>query len=161
MATAPQSSETQLQISRMIMSLRDKVFEAWTKRALLEQWMCRANADQRTKYHELDLRPGGHYKIESVTPSGVVYRIEGNYREIRPPEKLVFTWSWTRTPAMVPPLPDDQDTLVTVEFFERGKFTEVILTHQRFSCAENCDRHARGWQGCFDQLDGALQAAQA
>jgi len=161
MATAPQASETQLQVSRMILSPREKVFEAWIKRALLEKWMCRASPEQRTKYHELDVRPGGRYKIESVAPSGVVFMVEGQYREIRPPEKLVFTWSWTMTPAQVPPLPADPETLVTVEFFERGKFTEVILTHERFSCAENRDRHAHGWKGCFETLNRALQAASA
>ena len=161
MATAPQSSETQLQISRMIMSPRDKVFQAWTKRALLEKWMCRSNPDQRTKYYELDVRPGGRYRLESVTPAGDLYMLEGTYREIRPPEKLVFTWSWIRTPSQKSPIKENEETLVTVEFFERGKFTEVILTHEKFSNAEIRDRHASGWKGCFDTLDGALKAAQA
>jgi len=162
MATAPQSSETQLQISRLIMSPRDKVFQAWPKRALLEKWMCRSNPDQRTKYYELDVRPGGRYRLESVSPSGVLYMIEGTYREIRPPEKLVFTWSRTKTAVQGSPVKENnEETLVTVDFFERGKFTEVILTHEKFSTAEIRDRHARGWKGCFDSLDGALKAAQA
>ena len=161
MATAPQSSETQLQISRMIMSPRDKVFQAWTKRALLEKWMCRSSPAQQTKYHELDVRPGGRYRLESVSPAGDLYMLEGTYREIRPPEKLVFTWSWVRTPPQKSPIKENEETLVTVEFFERGKFTEVILTHEKFSTAEIRDRHARGWKGCFDSLDGALKAAQA
>jgi uncharacterized protein YndB with AHSA1/START domain len=162
MASAPQASETQLQISRMIMSPREKVFEAWTKRALLEKWMCRSSGPaQQTKYYELDVRPGGRYRLESVTPTGVVYMLEGTYREIRPPEKLVFTWTWTRTPAGGSPVKENEETLVTVDFFERGKFTEVILTHEKFSTPEIRDNHERGWKGCFDTLDGALKAAEA
>ncbi len=145
------------------MSPREKVFEAWTKRALLERWMCRSSGPaQQTKYYELDVRPGGRYRLESVTPSGVLYMIEGTYREIRPPEKLVFTWSWTKTPVQGAPVKENmEETLVTVDFFERGKFTEVILTHGRFPTAELRDAHERGWKGCFDTLDGALKAAGA
>jgi len=48
--------------------------------------------------------------------------------------------------------------LVTVDFVARGTFTEVTLTHERFRTAEQCDRHKKGWMGCFDQLAGALSA---
>jgi uncharacterized protein YndB with AHSA1/START domain len=161
MATTQQAPETKLQVRRMIMAPRDKVFQAWTQRALLERWMCRPTPDREVKYHELDVRPGGRYRLETVSPTGDLYMLEGTYREIRPPEKLVFTWAWTRTPDKGSPIKENEETLVTVEFLERGKVTEVVLTHEKFSSAEIRERHEHGWNGCFDTLNGVLQAAQA
>jgi uncharacterized protein YndB with AHSA1/START domain len=45
---------------------------------------------------------------------------------------------------------------VTVEFFARGKFTEVVLTHAVFGSAKDRDEHNKGWNGCFDLLAKVL-----
>jgi uncharacterized protein YndB with AHSA1/START domain len=37
---------------------------------------------------------GGRYRIDMRGPSGNLYRIVGEYREVRPPERLVYTWRW-------------------------------------------------------------------
>jgi uncharacterized protein YndB with AHSA1/START domain len=42
--------------------------------------------------------------------------------------------------------------VVTLEFHERGKQTEVVLTHENFASAESRDRHEHGWNGCLDSL---------
>jgi len=45
------------------------------------------------------------------------------------PEKIVFSWSWTKDTQDGPQLhPDSPETQVTVEFFARGNSTEVVLT---------------------------------
>jgi len=76
------------------------------------------------------------------------YVAYGTYREILPPEKLVYTWSWEGQ--------DPMETLVTVEFREVGDSTEVELTHERFPNAEERDKHNEGWVGCLDQLSKLL-----
>src|SRR5439155_13482444 len=45
-----------------------------------------------------------------------------------------------------------QDSLVTVEFHERGGSTEVILRHEGFLTAAKRDRHNEGWGACLDKL---------
>jgi len=82
--------------------------------------------------------------------------LHGVYQEIRPPEKLVFTWQWMKTPARGGEPSETGDTLVTVEFFARGEGTEVVLTQEGFATAEVRDRHHSGWNGCFDTLDRVL-----
>ncbi len=120
-----------------------------------------------TKILELDARTGGHYKVEVSCPPEVrpaeqerersasapdyrIYRMQGTYREVRPPERLVFTWWWEGA--------DFRDSVVTVEFRTLGQsnFTEVTLTHELLPEKERED-HRQGWEGCFDRLQETLQ----
>lgn len=158
MATPQQGPETRLQIRRTFAAPRKKVFEAWTQREKLEKWMCRDNPKNTPSYVEFDVRPGGSNRMEIRTADGHVYRQRVTFREILPPEKLVFTWAWERFSAAGQKDEQQEETLVTVEFHERGKFTEVVLTHEFFRNAEQRDRHSTGWDGCFDVLAKVLTA---
>jgi len=80
---------------------------------------------------------------------GHVSKLQGTYKEVKPPEKLIFTWSWQRETAA-------PETLVTVEFRDLGSSTEVCLTHQNFLNPEDRDKHNQGWLGCFAQLQTYL-----
>jgi uncharacterized protein YndB with AHSA1/START domain len=51
-----------------------------------------------------------------------------------PPDK-VYTWAWEEKPA-------EGETLVTVEFHDRGGRTEVVLIHERFPNEGRPDRLA-------------------
>jgi len=44
------------------------------------------------------------------------------------------------------------DTLVTIELFDRGGKTEVVLTHEKFPSDAARDEHNKGWAGCLDRL---------
>jgi uncharacterized protein YndB with AHSA1/START domain len=147
--------ESTLQVRRTFAVPRERMFAAWTEPAQLAKWMCRASPQNKAEYLELDVRAGGRYRMRNTSPNGDVYLLRGEYREIHPPEKLSFTWQWEKTPA-AGPLTELGETLVTVEFFERGKETEVVLTHSGFTSAEIRDRHSHGWNGCFDTLAAIL-----
>lgn len=100
---------------------------------------------------EADARPGGKYLVEVICPpNDTVSRMQGTYREVRPPEKLVFTWWWEGA--------DFEPSLVTVEFRTLGQlnFTEVTLTHELLPEKLRED-HRKGWNGCFDSLEAALK----
>lgn len=159
MATAGAKSDTRLEIRRTFAAPREKVFAAWTEKKRLEQWMCKDVPEHNPKYTELDLRPGGRYVIEIAMPKqGFTYRGHGTFREVKPPEKLVFTWAWEQIP---PPERKDEDmedseSLVTVELIARGNSTEMIFTHENFTTAKVRDSHQKGWDGCFDALDKVL-----
>jgi uncharacterized protein YndB with AHSA1/START domain len=138
MATATDEAPTRLRVSRIFAAPREKVFRAWTDPQALKKWF--APSDKFvTRIPELDLRVGGRYRIEMQLEdkNNIVV---GTYREIRPPEKLVFTGGAAG------------DTLVTIEFFDRHGQTEVVLTHERFLTAEARDAHNKGWLGCLDRL---------
>ena len=78
-------------------------------------------------------------------PNGSEHRVFGVYREVDPPRRLVYTWSWENDPEIV-------ESVVTVEFHERGNATEVVLRHEGFPTKESRDRHETGWGGCLKKL---------
>jgi uncharacterized protein YndB with AHSA1/START domain len=158
MASTVAGPESRLQVRRMFAAPRPKVFEAWTQREKLEKWMCKVNPTIVTGYTNFDVRPGGTNCMDVRVPDGTLYRNKVNFQEITPPEKLVFTWEWERYTPSGEKNEEQDGTLVTVDFVARGTFTEVTLTHERFRTADQCERHRKGWEGCFDQLTGALSA---
>jgi uncharacterized protein YndB with AHSA1/START domain len=81
---------------------------------------------------------------------GVTAYVTGTYREIRPSERLAFTWRWEDEP-------EHGETLVTVELRDVGGATEMVLMHERFPSVASRDSHARGWPSCFDKLATALK----
>jgi uncharacterized protein YndB with AHSA1/START domain len=148
MAKAQSSPETTLQVKRTFASPREMVFRAWTEPAELARWFAPSD-DYSTIVPELDLRVGGKYRLEMHHKKGNVHKLAGTYREIKPPEKVVFTWKWEQDPSAL-------ETLVTVEFRDLGKSTEITVTHEQFPNAVERDKHNQGWTGCLERLGKIL-----
>ena len=134
-----------LQVRRTIRAPRQRVFDAWTKAEEVKKW--HAPGPLHASLVEIDLRVGGHYHIVMVEPDGKEHSVSGAYREVDPPRKVVYTWSHDGDHAI-------KDTLITVEFLERGDSTEVVLTH---AIADDKERasHAQGWTSILEKLDAA------
>lgn len=139
---------TELIVNRTVNAPRERVFRAWTVPAEMDRWFSPfLDATIKTS---VDLRVGGEYRIQ-LTQGDREFGAFGVYREIRPPQRLVFTWNAINCGEIAA-----KDTLVTVEFFDAGDKTQVTLTHQGFPSAEVRDRHNQGWMGCFDHLESVL-----
>lgn len=138
-------------VSRTFAASREKVFGAWIDQAAVKQWFIDAADGRWIEEPSLDPRPGGRYRLSGES-GGKRWTIGGTYREVTPPERLVFTWEWKDYPEPG----DDGDTLVTVEFFDRGGKTELVLTHEKFTSEASREDHAKGWAGCFDALERLL-----
>jgi uncharacterized protein YndB with AHSA1/START domain len=121
--------------------------------------MCKDESAHIVIHHQLDIRTGGRYLMEVRDPGkNETYWGQGIYRLVKPPEKIVFSWSWAKDTQDGPQLhPDSPETEVTVEFFARGNSTEVVLTQAVFGSAKDRDEHNKGWNGCLDLLAGVLQ----
>ena len=152
MATTTQSSTATLNISRTFQANREKVFQAWTTATALKQWF--GPTDGFTvPSAEVDLRVGGKYRIQMKAPDGEMHTVGGVYREVAAPEKLVFTWAWEEGGGCGDSGNEQPvETLVTVEFREKGQSTEVLLTHELFPTTESRDKHDEGWSGCLNRL---------
>jgi uncharacterized protein YndB with AHSA1/START domain len=97
MATPQSSPGLTLQVRRTFAASREKVFAAWTEREQLEKWMCRDVPAHTVIHHQQDISTGGLYRMEIRDPAkGETYWGQGTYREVTPPEKLVFTWAWSK-----------------------------------------------------------------
>ena len=85
-------------------------------------------------------------------PNGNAHNLSGVFREVVRPEKLVYTWIWGQGDL------EGLETLVTLEFADRGKATEVRLTHEMLPTETACELHNDGWSSSFDCLDRLLAA---
>lgn len=158
MASPNPKADTTLHIQRRIAAPREKVFAAWLDPAALTKWF--APSDKMiVTVHELDARVGGRYRITMHDPGeqphdgceieGRDHVVTGVYREIRAPERLVFTWAWEGgAPG---------ETLVTVGLRALGDLTELTLIHEGFPSPEARGQHEQGWAGCLGRLDQAVQ----
>ena len=147
-----------LRLSRRFSAPRERVFDAWTNEEVLRQWWA-AQQHWETAAAEVDLRPGGRYRLSMRDPeSGDVHTVGGEYKEVSRPERLAYTWTWeTNSDAMR----GSDDTLVVVEFVDDGDGTEVVLTHSGFADEQIRDMHAHGWNGCLDNLERRVLGSYA
>jgi uncharacterized protein YndB with AHSA1/START domain len=82
-------SDHEIVITRVFDAPRAIVFEAWTKAEHVVHWWDPSGAP--LSVCEIDLRPNGAFRFVNAGPEGAKYPFTGIYREIAPPERLVFT----------------------------------------------------------------------
>lgn len=136
----------ELLIEREFPFPRQMVYEAWTQQEHLLKWMGPA-PEVSLASADMDVREGGKYRLGFQETEEKISYVAGEYLSVKPPEKLVFTWTWEQ-PANHPGI----ETLVTITFTETADGTKVILRHQRFTSNEMCDHHRDGWNGTLDKL---------
>jgi uncharacterized protein YndB with AHSA1/START domain len=147
---------TVLRLSRRFAAPRERVFDAWTNPDVLQRWWA-ARENWESPVAEVDLRPGGRYRLSMRdTDTGAVHTVGGEYTEVRRPERLAYTWTWEGDPEL---MSGSERTLVVVDFVEDGGETEVVLTHSGFAGAHIRELHAEGWIGCLDNLGGRVFAS--
>ena len=141
---------TEIRIERVFRAPAQAVFEAWTSAEMLRRWYP-PEADWDTPVAEVDLRVGGKLRVVMRSPTGEEFGGGGEYREITPPTRLMFTWTWDR--------PDIGGTpqLVEVDFTDNGDGTTTVVMINRGLLDEaSRESHRAGWEGSFDNLDRVL-----
>ena len=141
-------------ITREFTAPRELVFKAWTDANQFKQWFGAAACDGASlQSAKVDARVGGKYRLPVRRADGEFYTTVGIYREVKPPERLVFTWQFEKDGSgdeygeVEPP-----KMLVTLEFKAHGKQTELVLTHEKFASVESRDGHKDGWTRCLNEL---------
>ncbi len=149
MSTVEANSDTVMNLSRTFSASRERVFDAWTDPEKVRLWY--PPPDFSIPEIELDARPGGVYRLTMTNAkAGIELQLEGKYREVIVPEKLVFTWVWQRPDGTSP------ETQVTATFIDLGSQTEVRVCHEFFPDKEMRDQHLGGWTACLGQLTGVI-----
>ena len=134
---------TEVVLSRTLRVPREEVFDAWLDAPNMAEWMCPGEC---TASAEVDARVGGRFRIV-MTHGGGSTEHTGEYLQIERPSLLSFTWKSVNT--------DNQPTVVTIEFHERGGGTELVLTHRRLPPA-HIEAHRDGWTDILRKLNAAL-----
>ena len=126
---------------RTIRATAARLFDAWTQPEQLRAWW--GPRPVTCSGAEVDLRVGGRYRIANALPDGTTFVIEGEFRVVEVPHKLVYTWR----------AGDGEASRVTVRFEPRGEETEVIVVHEQIRSEVVRESHEGGWIGCLDGLE--------
>jgi uncharacterized protein YndB with AHSA1/START domain len=146
-------AEREITITRVFDAPREMVFAAWTDPQRLARWW--GPKGFTNPVCEIDARVDGAIRIHMRSPDGRVYPMKGEFREIVPPERLVFT-----NIAL-----DDAgnhviEGLTTVTFAaERGKTRMTLHTRGRAMidyAAAYLQGMEAGWTGSIDKLQALL-----
>ncbi|MBR2816565.1 MAG: SRPBCC domain-containing protein [Reyranella sp.] len=136
----------QFTLTRTLRAPRPLVFRAFVEPERMKFWW--APQGFRMLSCALDLREGGAWRMRIQSEeTGAVQTEVGTYREIREPERLVFTHAWVRSNGTLT-LP----TVVTVTFTEQDGMTDVAFTQADFATQEACRSHEDGWSSSLAQL---------
>lgn len=144
--------DRELVINRDIAAPREAVFAAWTDPGRAAAWWC--PSDCSLVSCEMDVRPGGHWHRRMRVPGGDVVAKFGVYREVSPPERLVFTYATEYGNGT-----SDPETVVSLTFADiGGGRTRLTLWHTGFEAAVVRDSHIGGWTTTVARLTAACEA---
>jgi uncharacterized protein YndB with AHSA1/START domain len=144
--TTKTEDKKSLEVTRFINAPRSRVYAAWTDPAQLKEWF--GPVWVRTCELIAEPRVGGKFHWDVIDCDGKEVTIQGEYREIVPGNKIVFTWKHCHDE-----LWKNQISVVTVEFSDRHGGTELRLKHEQLPGEESRDGHNRGWNSVLDRLE--------
>ncbi len=125
-------SDREIVLTRVFDAPRRLVFEAWTKPEHVRRWY--GCGGYSLQVCEIDLRVGGAWRYALRAPDGITHTLQGTYREIVPPSRLVYTEQYV-TPGFT-----SGEAIVTVLFAEHDGMTTLTSSILHAS-KENRDRH--------------------
>lgn len=136
------NSTPTVRIERLIPAAPDRVFAAWTDATRLARWMSPVG------HAEAHVEPwvGGRPRIAMIG-DGVRIEHQGEYREVVPASRLVFTWQSPYTG------PEPSIVTVTLDPAEGG--TVLTLVHERLPVGQ-VQSHRSGWAPMLDRLADLL-----
>jgi uncharacterized protein YndB with AHSA1/START domain len=144
-------SDREITMTRVFDAPRELVFAAHTDAQHVQNWWGQRNST--TIVDVLDVRPGGAWRFVQRDPEGNEYGFRGEFREVVPPERLVYTFEFEGMPGHI--------VVDTITFEEHdGKTT--ILSTSLFESVEDRDgmlesgmesRATESWDRLAELLD--------
>jgi len=118
-------TDREIRIERVFNASRERVWRAWTDPELIVQWWGRG---RKTVVEKMEVKRGGHWRFV-VHSNGREQGFEGRYREVVPPERIVWTFEWDGMPGYV--------AIDSVELIDLGDGrTKLVNTSMFFTTAE-------------------------
>jgi uncharacterized protein YndB with AHSA1/START domain len=129
------ATETVVERELVIAASPETVWDLLVDPAKASAWMGMQSWSEPT--------PGGVYRVE-VIPGKIA---SGEYVELDPPNRLVFTWGWEGESA-VPP----GSSTIEFELSADGDGTRLRFVHSGLPSAESAGSHSHGWDHYFARL---------
>ena len=146
---ADPATAQEITITRVYDAPRELVWRAWTDPDELSRWWGPAGWTTPRENVTMDVRPGGTFHAGSVSDEGVEMAVEGTYREVVEPERLVLEedaeTNWH----------DGSVSEVTLTDLGDGR-TELVLRATIHTSAEGARDAEAGMNSTLDRLAGHL-----
>jgi uncharacterized protein YndB with AHSA1/START domain len=113
-------SDLEIAMTRIFDAPRELVFAAYTDPKHVPNWW--GLRSTTTIVDKMDVRPGGGWRYIQREPDGTEYAFRGEYREIAPPDRLVYTFEFEGMPGQVV-----VDSLVFEDLGGKTKLTATSL----------------------------------
>ena len=138
------TAEDQIEVEKRIAARPETVFSYFTDPEKFCRWQ---GFDA-----ELDPRPGGVFRITVTGKSRVV--ASGEYVEVRPPDRLVFTWGWEQIDGHPDGMAGQRPGTSTVEIdlVAEGEATILRLRQSGLRADPEKAIHLGGWEAALDRL---------
>jgi uncharacterized protein YndB with AHSA1/START domain len=127
----------------------ERVFQALVRSEDVLRWWGADNAHRTTEW-EADVRLGGKWRAAGTMSTGQDYTVVGEFTEVAPPRKLVFTWrpDWDA--------PNETRVTYLLDAIDQG--TRLTLRHEGFADRiAACRNHTSGWERVLTWLQGDLR----
>lgn len=144
-------SDLEIELARVFNAPRHLVFEAHSRPEHIQRWW--GPRDQKMISCAMDFRPGGRWRFVLRKPNGREYVFFGEYQEIAPPERLVWTFGFEGMPG---------EPGVEVFTFEEHDGKTTLTAVSRFDSVEQRDGviasgMERGAAETYDRLEELLR----
>jgi uncharacterized protein YndB with AHSA1/START domain len=166
MATATLTPDQDVVLAEIFIAAPpERVFQAITDPSQRRQWWGEQGFYRTTEAYS-DLRPGGKWLSKGVMADGTAFHVEGEYLEVDPPRRLIYTWrpSWT----------EPFDTTVAWELEPRevhglqhrgphrmGIGTLVKIRHEGFAGhPREAANHGEGWKRSLGWLQAFAEKGE-
>lgn len=137
-----------LHLEKVFRAPREDVFAACVEPQRLAEWW--GPKGFTVLGIEIHLREGGTYRITMQPPDGAAFNLSGEFSEVEPARRLVYTFAWEE------PDPDDQETVVTLSFLDDDEGTRLVLDQGPFATEARHTLHETGWTETLERLDRFL-----
>jgi uncharacterized protein YndB with AHSA1/START domain len=132
-------TSNEVRVERHIAASADRVYAYLTESDLWAKWQGESAV--------IDPRPGGGYRMSM----GNGMRASGQFVELVPHRRVVFTWGWEGHPALPP-----GSSRVEIDLIPDGLGTLVRLTHRDLP-PDEITKHRAGWDHYLPRLAAAAE----
>jgi len=161
------TAKAEFVVSRVFAATQERVYHAWTKPKQMAQWW--GPETFTNPVCDLDVRPGGAYRIVMRSPEGEDYPLKGVFRRVTGPQRLVMTMDCSEHPAawhdLVDPKrkgnPNPAGEMEMTASFGKLKARTKLTIRIGFKSAALRDRFLKmgmkeGWSESLDRLRALL-----
>ncbi len=140
---------TSLTLVRQIKARPSIVYQAFTRPEQMMRWW--GPDAGPVLIAEADVRVGGRFRVRFRMLDGSEQESSGEYLEVIPDERLVFSWRWVSSA--------EHESRVTVDIRPTAEGAELTFTHAQLPSEAAVISHREGWTGSLDKLERLLEPA--